>query len=105
MPNGFHDAEVDGCAREREVAAAWRRLASRGARRGGGAAEGSADGGGARPRPRWGLVMAAAAAAAGLGAARVLARGVGRYRRRHPRRCGGIGRRRLIGGEGVEACG
>lgn len=49
------------------MVAACRRLASRGARRDGGAAEGSAGGGGARPRPRWGLVMAAAAGWGELG--------------------------------------
>lgn len=51
------------------MVAACRRLASRGARRDGGAAEGSADGGGggARPRPRWGVVMAAAAGWGQLG--------------------------------------
>jgi hypothetical protein len=78
------------------VVAACRRLASRGARRGGGAAEGSADGGGGgtRPRPRWGLVMGSGGG--WVGAARVLARGVESYRRRHPRRRW----RRLIGGEG-----
>lgn len=49
------------------VAAACRRLASRGARRGGGPAEGSADGGGARPRPRWGMLFMGGGGGVGWG--------------------------------------